>query len=108
MIWTLLCIAADVHVNEVTHIAGKDNANCDRLSRREGATTVSVADEAVEMGVVGGAVLEVNRDEIVMAILRLCNPRTELGSELDFIDFWIRARSAIDSFLDKHKSVHVA
>jgi hypothetical protein len=53
MIWTLLCIAADVHVKEVTHIAGKDNTYCDRLSRREGATTASVADEAVEIGVVG-------------------------------------------------------
>lgn len=97
MVWTLLCIAADVNVKEVTHIAGKENANCDRLSRREGATTVSVADEAAEMGVIGGAVLEVNGDESVMAILRLCDPRTELGSEVEFIDFWIRARGAIDA-----------
>jgi hypothetical protein len=36
MVWTLLCIAADVNVNEVAHIVGKENANCDRLSRREG------------------------------------------------------------------------
>jgi hypothetical protein len=97
MVWTLLCIAADVNVKEVTHIAGKENANCDRLSRREGATTESVADEAAEMGVIGGAVLEVNGDESVMAILRLCDPRTELGSEVEFIDFWIRARGAIDA-----------
>jgi hypothetical protein len=68
MIWTLLCIAADVNVKEVTHIAGKDNANCDRLSRREGAATLSVADEAVEMGVTGGVVLEVNGDESIMQV----------------------------------------
>jgi hypothetical protein len=33
MIWTLLCIAADVDAKEVTHIAGEDNKQCDRLSR---------------------------------------------------------------------------
>jgi hypothetical protein len=43
-----------------------------------------------------------------MAILRLCDPRTELGSELDFIDFRIRARGAIDVFSGKHKSVQLA
>jgi hypothetical protein len=57
----------------------------------------------VEMGVTGGLVLEVNGDANIMAILRLCDPRTELGSESKFIDFWIRARSAIDAFLGKHK-----
>jgi hypothetical protein len=87
----------------VTRIAGKDNANCDRLSRREGAATLSVADEAVEMGVTGGVVLEVNGDESIMAILRLCDPRTELGAESEFIDSWIRARSAIDAFLGNNK-----
>jgi hypothetical protein len=64
---------------------------------------LSVADEAVEMGVTGGVVLEVNGDESIMAILRLCDPRIELGLESEFIDFWIRARSAIDTFLGKHK-----
>jgi hypothetical protein len=34
MIWTLLCIAADVDVKEVAHIAGEDSKQCDRLSRR--------------------------------------------------------------------------
>jgi hypothetical protein len=48
-------------------------------------------------------VLEVNGDESIMAILKLCDPRTELGSESEFIDFSIRARSAIDAFLGKHK-----
>jgi hypothetical protein len=77
------------------HVSGKDNANYDRLPCREGVTTVSVEDEAAEMGVVGGAVLEVNGDESVMAILRLCDTRTEFLSELEFIDFWIRALQTI-------------
>jgi hypothetical protein len=95
-----------VNVKEATHIAGKESAKCDRLSRREGATNVSVADEAAELGVIGGAVLEVNGDESVMAVLRLCDSRTELGSELEFIDFWIRARGAIDAFLCEHQTTH--
>jgi hypothetical protein len=101
MVWTLLCIAADVNVKEVTHIAVTANLNCDRLSRRKFDAVLSVADEASEMGVTGGgAVVEVNGDE---NILRLCDPRAELRTELDFIDFWTRARSAIDIFLSLHK-----
>jgi hypothetical protein len=60
MIWTLLCIAADVNVKEVTHIAGTANLNCDRLFRRKFDAVLSVADEASEMGVTGGAVVELN------------------------------------------------
>lgn len=103
MIWTLLCIAADVHVKEVTHIAGTDNGRCDRLSRRVSSATMSVAEEAAEMGVLGGTVVEVNGNESVMAILRLCDPRTELNSESQFIDFWTSARSAIDAFISQHQ-----
>jgi hypothetical protein len=103
MVWTLLCIAADVHVKEVTHIAGVDNANCDRLSRREDTDVLTVAVEAIEMGVTGGAVLEIKGEEEIMEILRLCDPRAELTTELEFITFWTRARSAIDVFLNRHR-----
>jgi hypothetical protein len=34
MVWALLCIAADIDIKEITHIAGEDNEKCDRLSRR--------------------------------------------------------------------------
>jgi hypothetical protein len=34
MLRTLLCIAADINVKEVTHISGEDNDKCDHLSRR--------------------------------------------------------------------------
>ena len=29
MIWALLCVAADVHVEDITRIAGADNDRCD-------------------------------------------------------------------------------
>ena len=33
MVWTLLCLATDVNVTEVTHIVGVDNTNCCSLAR---------------------------------------------------------------------------
>jgi hypothetical protein len=56
MVWTLLCVAADVDVKEVTHIAGKGNEQRNRLSRRwdTGKTpTMSESEEAEDMGLKG-------------------------------------------------------
>ena len=102
MIWTLLCIAAGVEVKEVTHIAGEDNGKCDRLSRRWdlGKTpTMSVSEEAEEMGLGGANVLEMGAVPSVRGIIELCDPRTDLNSESQFITFWLKARRAIDSFV---------
>jgi hypothetical protein len=103
MIWTLLCIATDVNVTEITHVAGVDNGNCDRLSRRGSEATTSVTEEAEDMGFTGGTEVEINGDESVMEILLLCDPRTELKSESEFIEFWARARGAIDTFMSRHQ-----
>lgn len=105
MIWTLLCIAADVEVKEVTHIPGEENEQCDRLSRRwdVGKTpTLSVLEEAEEMGMRGFEVIEMDMDPSVRGVIELCDPRMELSSESQFIDFWMRARSAIDCFMIAH------
>ena len=32
MVWTLLCVAADINVQQIVHIAGVDNKKCDQLS----------------------------------------------------------------------------
>jgi hypothetical protein len=105
MVWTLLCIAADVEVKEVTHIPGEDNEQCDRLSRRwdVGKTpVVSVSEEAEDMGMKGVEVVEMDSDPCVRGIIELCDPRTELSSESQFIDFWMRARSSIELFMMTH------
>ena len=60
---------------------------------------MSVMDEAADMGINGAVVLEINGQEAVMDILRMCDPRTVLTSESDFVMFWTRARSAISNFL---------
>jgi hypothetical protein len=51
MVWTLLCIAADNNVKEVTHISGEDNDKCDRLSRRGAELKMSISEEAAEVGI---------------------------------------------------------
>ena len=102
MVFSLLCIAADVDVKEVTHIAGMENRNCDRLSRRGRAPTTSILEEAEAMGVRGADVVEIDSDEDIIDLLRLCDPRCELHSEEEFISFWSAARSSIDSFLRRH------
>lgn len=107
MIWTLLCIAADVEVKEVTHIAGEDNQKCDRLSRRWDVgkiPSISVSEEAEEMGLGRVGVVEMDLDPRVRRIIELCDPRTELNSELQFISFWMRARDAIDDFMSAHRN----
>ena len=102
MVFTLLCIAADVNVKEITHIAGEDNEQCDRLSRRGSNPTMSVSEEAEDMGIRGAVVVEMNLDQSVMDIIALCDPRAELSSEAQFVEFWIRARVAIELFISKH------
>jgi hypothetical protein len=102
MIWTLLSIATDIDVKEVTHIAGEDNGKCDRLSRRGTDTTISVAEEAEDMGIRGAEVIDLDSDEVVREIIGLCDPRTELSSEADFLLFWLRARGVIGAFVQKY------
>ena len=102
MVFSLLCIAAGVDVKEVTHIPGTENNKCDRLSRRGRAPPMSIIDEAETMGVRGVCVVEIDGDEDIIAILKLCDPRCELKSEQEFIGFWSAARNTIDSFLWRH------
>ena len=65
MVWTLLCIAADVDVIEVTNIPGEVNGRCDRLSRRGLNLIMSIVEEAAEMGITGARVIEMNGDKSI-------------------------------------------
>jgi hypothetical protein len=53
MIWTLLCVAADVHIRETTHIPGEKKDRCDQQSRRGPNPTQSVDAHATNMGLPG-------------------------------------------------------
>jgi hypothetical protein len=107
MVWTLLCVAADIHVQQVSHIAGVDNHKCDRLSRRTPASTMTVTEEANSMGCGTVKEVEVNGDNSMMEILRLCDPRRKMSTEVEFIDFWSEVRGAITRFLTIHHH-HIA
>ena len=102
MVASLLCIAAGVDVKEVTHIPGTEKNKCDRLSRRGCAPPLSITEEAKTMGMRGVDVVEIDSDEDIIAILKLCNPRCKLKSEQEFIGIWSTARNAIYSFLVRH------
>ena len=102
MVWTLLCIATDVNVREVTHIPGAGNGRCDRLSRRGLSPSISIAEEAAEMGIIGARVIEMNGDESIMSIIKLCDPRVVVETESEFVEFWTRARRVIEVFIATH------
>ena len=104
MVWTLLCVAADIDITKVIHIAGEDNKNCDRLSRRGPHSTMTVEEEAESMGIKGARNIEVNGDESIMRILRLCDPRRVLATEEEFISFWSEVRAAAAEFLHTHNT----
>jgi hypothetical protein len=102
MVWTLLCVAADIHVQEVTHIAGVDNDKCDRLSRRGTPSTTTVAEEAARMGLGKVETVEVNGNNSMMRVLGMCDPRRKMSTEEEFVIFWSETRAAISNFLDTH------
>ena len=102
IVWTLLCVATNIDVREVTHIPGVENGRCDRLSRRGTTSSMTVREEAREMGIDGGVEIEVNGDEKVMGLLRLCDPRRRLESDSDFIAFWTDVRDAVNNFVNHH------
>jgi hypothetical protein len=102
MIWTLLCVAADVHIRETTHIPGEENDRCDQLSRRGPNPTQSVDAHATAMGLPGVPDLQLQRDANVMALLTLCDPAIEIDTDDLFTTFWTRARQHIDALLTGH------
>jgi hypothetical protein len=55
------------------------------------------------MGMPGACVVEMNENNSTMGIIELCDPRMELGSEQQFIEFWTNARLAIEKFLTVHR-----
>jgi hypothetical protein len=107
MIWTLLCIATDINVREVTHIAGEENDKCDRLSRRGAKPTTTISEDAADMGMPGVRVVDMNGDDTIMGIVELCDPRIVLDSEPQFIEFWTNARLAIERFLAVHRPTRI-
>ena len=102
MVWTVLCVAADINVQQIVHIAGVDNKKCDQLSRRGNQSVMTLEDEARSMGMKETDLVEVNGDESMMEVLRLCDPRRKLETEDEFVRFWSDVRKSIANFLHVH------
>ena len=75
MVWTLLCIAADVHIADTTHLPGKLNVTCDLLSRRSAANAPVSQQEVKDLGLSGEAVLNLGNIPAVKALISICDPK---------------------------------
>jgi hypothetical protein len=104
MIWTLLCVAADVDVRETTHIPGEQNDNCDQLSRRGLNPTTTVLLQAANLGITGARVVDIPGDAEIMDLLALCSPELSISADRKFSEFWTAARTIIDRFLQRYPS----
>ena len=104
IIWTMLCVAANINVEKVTHITGKENWLCDALSRRGSNHPMSVRNHAADLGLADVFVIDVAVDADIMALLELCRPRLGETSEQKFVSFWKEARSAVESFVARFPS----
>ena len=101
MVWTLLCIAADVNIIETTHIPGKENEICDQLSRRGLNPKRTVKQHAEELDVGGGRVIDAQEDTTIMTLLRLCSPDIVIESDTQFTRFWREGRDAVDDLIER-------
>lgn len=99
IIWTMLCVGVNIHIDGITHIAGKCNTVCDALSRRGLNYPETVGEHAVSLGLAAVTVVDVSGDRDIMALLELCRPRGDTQSDEDFLMFWEKARSAVESFI---------
>ena len=103
MIWTLLCVAADVHVTHITHIAGSDNDHCDQLSRRGPIPTTTMAEHTVSLGLGLTPDIGLGIDADVATMIALCKPSVGAKTDSEFVEFWRRARLSIDNFVSRHE-----
>ena len=103
MIWTLLCVTADVHVSHITHIAGTDNDSCDQLSRRSPTTSTTLTQHAYNLGLGQTPDLGLSADPDVISLVTLCNPSIPIDTDSEFMSFWKAARSSIDSLVSKSR-----
>jgi high-affinity K+ transport system ATPase subunit B len=101
MIWTLLCVAADVDIREITHIPGEQNDNCDQLSRRGLHPTTTVMQHAQMLGITKARVIDIPGDSEIMDLIALCNPTVSISTDQQFTEFWTAARTIIDRLLDR-------
>ena len=103
MIWTLLCVAADIHVTETTHIPGTDNDKCDQLSRRGPTPTTTIAQHAALLGLGAAPDISLRTDTDVVTLISLCKPSLLTKTDPEFSAYWRLAQETINNFVSRHK-----
>ena len=78
-------MAVNIHIDGITHIAGKYNTVCDSLSRRGLNHPSTVREHAVSLGLAAARVIDICGDKDVMALLELCRPQGDTQSDEEFI-----------------------
>ena len=96
MVFTMLCVAFNLDVKSATHIAGKDNLVCDRLSRL-GASGQSVAGVVSECGFGEVQFIDLGLYDSTQYLLSSCNPAISFGAEPEFVSYWSGVRRAINN-----------
>ena len=96
MVFTMLCVAFNLDVKSATHIAGKDNLVCDRLSRL-GASGQSVASVVSECGFGEVQVIDLGLCDNTQYLLSSCNPAISFAAEPEFVSYWSDVRRAINN-----------
>jgi hypothetical protein len=78
-----------LEVATTNHIKAEFNGNCDFMSRNSNTFRMT------DIGLEGATQVDLNTDATVAAILDLCNPKTDLSTELGFQSFWQKAHECI-------------
>ena len=99
MAWTLLCVAAEIHVTEIIHLPGALNQKCDRLSRMLCYEESSINKELSEMGLSGARIVPMQTDPAVQELLQCCDPSIATGTDAEFMSLWGRMRAAVTGVL---------
>ena len=63
---------------------------------------MTLEDEVRSTGMQETDLVEVNGDESMMEVLRLCDTRRKLETEDEFVRFWSDVRKSIANFLHVH------
>lgn len=99
MAWTLLCVAAEIHITEIEHLPGALNEKCDRLSRMPCYEETSISEELSEMGLRGLRIVPMQTDIAIQELLQCCDPNIATDTDAEFMSLWGRMRAAVSGVL---------
>ena len=95
VLFALITTRYRIQIRETEHVAGVDNEECDKLSRRDGEGRMRRVEEVLGQGVED---LGLEGDKEIRELIGLCNPGRLCEQDEEFEDFWSRAVALVNSF----------